>query len=54
MDLVEWVAIALIGAGVGFLGGLFGKGGSAIATQRLADRDGVSVGLLVAWPYRLW
>lgn len=33
---VEWIAIALIGAGVGFLGGLFGKGGSAIATPLLA------------------
>ena len=30
------VGIALIGAGVGFLGGLFGKGGSAIATPLLA------------------
>lgn len=33
---VHWVAIALIGAGVGYLGGLFGKGGSAIATPLLA------------------
>jgi uncharacterized membrane protein YfcA len=33
---VHWVAIVLIGAGVGFLGGLFGKGGSAIATPLLA------------------
>jgi uncharacterized membrane protein YfcA len=33
---VQWVAIVLIGAGVGFLGGLFGKGGSAIATPLLA------------------
>ena len=30
------VGVALIGAGVGFLGGLFGKGGSAIATPLLA------------------
>ncbi len=30
------VAVALIGAFVGFLGGLFGKGGSAIATPLLA------------------
>ncbi|MGZ4688789.1 MAG: sulfite exporter TauE/SafE family protein [Acidimicrobiia bacterium] len=30
------VAVALIGAGVGFLGGLFGKGGAAIATPLLA------------------
>ena len=33
---MEWIAIALIGAGVGYLGGLFGKGGSAIATPLLA------------------
>lgn len=32
---VRWVEIALIGAGVGFLGGLFGKGGSALATPLL-------------------
>lgn len=31
-----WVEIFLIGAAVGFLGGLFGKGGSAIATPMLA------------------
>lgn len=30
-----WFEIVLIGAGVGFLGGLFGKGGSAIATPLL-------------------
>lgn len=30
------VAVAVIGAAVGFLGGLFGKGGSAIATPLLA------------------
>jgi len=30
-----WFEIALIGAGVGFLGGLFGKGGSAVATPLL-------------------
>ena len=34
--LVQWLAIIGIGAGVGFLGGLFGKGGSAIATPLLA------------------
>ena len=33
---VQWLAIVLIGAGVGFAGGLFGKGGSAIATPLLA------------------
>jgi len=32
---VQWIEIALIGAGVGFLGGLFGKGGSAVATPLL-------------------
>ena len=32
---MEWVLIAAIGALVGFLGGLFGKGGSAIATPML-------------------
>jgi uncharacterized protein len=33
---VQWLGIVLIGAVVGFLGGLFGKGGSAIATPLLA------------------
>ena len=33
---VHWFLIAMIGAGVGYLGGLFGKGGSAIATPFLA------------------
>jgi uncharacterized membrane protein YfcA len=33
---VDWLAIMAIGAGVGFLGGMFGKGGSAIATPLLA------------------
>lgn len=30
-----WLVIALIGLGIGFLGGLFGKGGSAVATPLL-------------------
>lgn len=30
-----WIAISLIGLGVGFLGGMFGKGGSAVATPLL-------------------
>jgi uncharacterized membrane protein YfcA len=33
---VPWIAVALIGAAVGFLGGLFGKGGAAVATPLLA------------------
>ena len=33
---MEWLLIMLIGAVVGYLGGLFGKGGSAIATPMLA------------------
>ncbi len=32
---MDWVAIAAIGAAVGFLAGMFGKGGSAIATPLL-------------------
>ena len=36
LDLVQWLLIVATGAGVGFLGGLFGKGGSAIATPILA------------------
>jgi uncharacterized membrane protein YfcA len=35
VDVAQAVATALIGSGVGFLGGLFGKGGSAIATPVL-------------------
>jgi uncharacterized membrane protein YfcA len=33
---VNWLAIVMIGAAVGFFGGMFGKGGSAIATPLLA------------------
>lgn len=33
---MHWILIAAIGAGVGYLGGMFGKGGSAIATPLLA------------------
>jgi uncharacterized membrane protein YfcA len=33
---VTWLAVSAIGAAVGYLGGLFGKGGSAIATPLLA------------------
>ncbi len=36
MSLTTALAVMAIGAGVGFLGGLFGKGGSAIATPLLA------------------
>jgi len=49
MAAVQWFLIALIGAGVGFLGGMFGKGGSAIATPLLAA-VGVSPILAVASP----
>src|SRR6186997_2553868 len=35
-EVVQWVAIVAIGAAVGYLGGLFGKGGAAIATPLLA------------------
>ncbi len=34
--LVHWLPVLCVGAGAGFLGGLFGKGGSAIATPVLA------------------
>lgn len=33
---VDWIVIGLIGVGTGFLAGLFGKGGSAVATPILA------------------
>lgn len=35
-ETVRWFAVVLVGALVGFIGGLFGKGGSAIATPLLA------------------
>lgn len=31
-----WIGIAAVGAGIGYLGGLFGKGGAAVATPVLA------------------
>jgi len=34
--MTTWLTIVAIGAAVGFLGGMFGKGGSAIATPLLA------------------
>jgi uncharacterized membrane protein YfcA len=46
---MQWLWIALIGALVGFLGGLFGKGGSAIATPML-DVAGVAPISAVASP----
>jgi uncharacterized membrane protein YfcA len=46
---VNWLAIVLIGAGVGFLGGMFGKGGSAIATPLLVAA-GVPPALALASP----
>ena len=46
---VHWVAIILIGALVGYLGGMFGKGGSAIATPLLAAA-GVPAIVAVASP----
>jgi uncharacterized protein len=36
VDLGTLLVVAVIGAGVGFLGGLFGKGGSALASPLLA------------------
>lgn len=42
---MSWVGIVLIGIGVGFLAGLFGKGGSAVATPLL---HAVGVPALVA------
>lgn len=33
--VLSWIAISAIGLGIGFLGGMFGKGGSAVATPLL-------------------
>lgn len=46
---VHWPLVLLIGAGVGFLGGMFGKGGSAIATP-LLHAAGVPAFVAVAAP----
>jgi uncharacterized membrane protein YfcA len=46
---MHWVLIALIGTGVGFLAGLFGKGGSAVATPML-HAAGVPAIVAVASP----
>lgn len=46
---MSWLGIVAIGAGVGFLGGLFGKGGSAIATP-LLHAIGVPAFVAVAAP----
>src|SRR5437660_835016 len=35
-EMLFWIEIAAIGLGIGFLAGMFGKGGSAIATPLLA------------------
>ena len=34
--VLQWTGIVVVGAAVGYLGGMFGKGGSAIATPLLA------------------
>lgn len=49
MAPLHWILIAAIGAVVGFLGGMFGKGGSAIATPMLAA-IGVAPIIAVASP----
>ena len=46
---MEWIAVAVIGLAVGFLGGLFGKGGSALATPLLAA-IGIPPALAIAAP----
>lgn len=48
-SVLHWVAISLIGLGIGFLGGMFGKGGSAVATP-LLYAVGVDPILAVASP----
>lgn len=45
----HWIGIAVVGAAIGYLGGLFGKGGAAIATPVLAA-IGVPPMLAVASP----
>jgi hypothetical protein len=44
-----WIAVIAIGVGIGFLGGLFGKGGSAVATP-LLHLAGFSALIAVASP----
>lgn len=44
-----WIGIAAVGAGIGYLGGMFGKGGAAIATPVLAAM-GVPPMMAVASP----
>lgn len=46
---MELAAVAIIGVGIGFLGGLFGKGGSAMATP-LLYAVGVPAAIAVAAP----
>lgn len=46
---MEWPLILLIGAGVGFLSGMFGKGGSAVATP-LLHAAGVPAAVALAAP----
>lgn len=47
--VTNWWAVLAIGAGVGFLGGLFGKGGSALATP-LLHAIGIPAFVAVAAP----
>jgi uncharacterized membrane protein YfcA len=46
---VHWLLIVAIGAAVGFFGGMFGKGGSAVATP-LLHAVGVPAGFAIATP----